>query len=186
MALSLHIANKLASPHVCVRDNDRFGPVAYTRAMPKAPRKVGSRTRPVIEVGWYLREWMESLHVSQADMVRKADWSKTLVSHLYNRQKDFTPKLVREGATALGIRPYELFLPPEEANHIRRLRFAVEEEHRLRLIASADTPEDPPAPDAFDVAEPVAIARVADRSTSFRGQGDPLPAPAGRTPRRRR
>lgn len=154
--------------------------------MVKAPRKVGSRTRPVIEVGWFLREWMDSLKVAQADMVRKADWSKTLVSHLYNRQKDFTPKLVREGAIALGVRPFELFLPPEEANHIRRLRWAVEEEHRLRLIASAEPPDDPAPPADFGNIEPEPFFRVADRTGSFRGAGDPLPVPAGRAPRRRR
>lgn len=94
-----------------------------------------ARTRPKISVGWYLPEWMDSLEVNQAQMIERAGWSKTTASLLYNRQQDFNPALVAAAAHALNIEPFELFLPPEEAHHIKRLRQAVEEEHRLRVVA---------------------------------------------------
>ena len=81
-----------------------------------------ARTRPRIAVGWYLPEWMDTLHVSQADMTRLAGWSKTTASLLYNCQQDYNPELVRAAAHALNVRTYELFMPPEEAMALRRLR----------------------------------------------------------------
>jgi len=94
-----------------------------------------SATRPRIKVGWFIREWMDHLNVDQATMVREAGWSKTTASHLYNHRQDYNPALVRSAAAALNIREFELFLHPDEAMHIRRLRRAAEEEYRLRLVA---------------------------------------------------
>lgn len=94
-----------------------------------------ARTRPKIPVGWFLTEWMDTLGVNQVQMIDRAGWSKTSASLLYNRQQDHNPALVKAAAHALNIEPFELFLPPEEAFHIRRLRQAVEEEHRLRVVA---------------------------------------------------
>jgi len=105
-----------------------------------------AKTRPVIPVGWFLREWMDTLNVNQAAMVRDAGWSKTTASHLYNCQQDFNPELVRAAAQALKIREFELFLPPDEAFHIRRLRQAVEEEHQLRAVADKRIPFKPAEP----------------------------------------
>ena len=94
-----------------------------------------ARTRPKIPVGWFLTEWMDSLGVNQAQMIERAGWSKTTASLLYNRQQDHNPALVAAAAHALHIEQFELFMLPEEAFHIRRLRQAVDEEHRLRLVA---------------------------------------------------
>ena len=104
-----------------------------------------SRTRPIIPVGWYLREWMDSLKVDQATMMRRANWSKTTASHLYNCRQNYNPALVQAAAAALHLRDFELFLHPDEAHQIRRLRLAVEEEGRLRAVAEA-RPDWPGAP----------------------------------------
>jgi hypothetical protein len=110
-----------------------------------------AKTRPVIPVGWFLREWMDSLHVDQATMMREAGWSKTTASLLYNCQQDYNPNLVKAASHALKIREFELLLPPGEAFHIRRLRQAVEEEHQLRAVSEKQIPfipatDSPPAP----------------------------------------
>lgn len=78
-------------------------------------------------------------------MQKEAGWSKTTASHLYNRQQDYNPALVKAAARALKIREYELLLHPEEAFHIRRLRQAVEEEHRLRAVAEKQDEFNPQA-----------------------------------------
>lgn len=91
-----------------------------------------ARTRPRLPVGWFLREWMDTLHVRQADMVERAGWSKTTASLLYNCQQDYNPELVRSAADALNVEPWELLMPPELAMQIRRLRQAVDREVQLR------------------------------------------------------
>lgn len=92
-----------------------------------------ARTRPRISVGWFLREWMDTLQVRQADMIELAGWSKTTASLLYNCQQDYNPELVRTAAVALNIEPWELLMPPELAMQIRRLRQAVDREVQLRV-----------------------------------------------------
>lgn len=103
-----------------------------------------ARTRPILDVGWYLTEWMDTLRVRQTDMMRLTGWSKTTASLLYNRQQDYNPELVKTAAAALQIAPWELLMPPAEAMALRRLRDA-------GLAIAADTRVDftgPPDPDA--------------------------------------
>lgn len=99
--------------------NDRGGLGLYYANMASK-----SRTRPQIAVGWFLTEWMDTLKVNQAYMVQTAGWSKTLASHLYNRQQDYSPRLVKEAAMALKIAPWELLMHPEDAMALRRMRDA--------------------------------------------------------------
>ena len=92
---------------------------------------------------------MDTLGVSQTDMQELAGWSKTTASLTYNCRQDYNPSLIASAARALNLHNYELLLPPEEAMHIRRLRQAVEEEHRLRAAetsASFTPAPDPEAP----------------------------------------
>jgi hypothetical protein len=44
------------------------------------------------------------------------------MSQLYNGQQDYSPKVVRAAADALGLEVYELFLAPPEVDAIRALR----------------------------------------------------------------
>jgi hypothetical protein len=104
-----------------------------------------ARTRPTIPVGWFLHEWMDTLHVRQADMIARAGWSKTTASLLYNCQQDYNPQLVADAARALNIEPWELLMPPAQAMQIRRLRAAVDEELQIRAAEqrSTFTPAEP-------------------------------------------
>ena len=95
---------------------------------------MAKRSRPVIPVTWYLREWMDALEVRQSDMVREAGWSKTTASLLYNCQQDMNVELLKSAAAALKRKPYELLIPPEEAFQIIRHRQEIERE-ALRLVA---------------------------------------------------
>lgn len=75
-------------------------------------------------MNWYLREWMDSLGVNQAEMIRRTDWSKASASQLYNNKQDYSPKIVNEAAQALNVAPFELLMRPEEAMALRRQRDA--------------------------------------------------------------
>lgn len=92
------------------------------------------KSRPVIPVTWYLREWMDTLDVRQSDMVREAGWSKTTASLLYNCQQDMNVDLLKSAAAALHRKPYELLMPPEDAFRAIRHQQEVERE-ALRLVS---------------------------------------------------
>ncbi len=108
---------------------------------------MAKRSRPVIPVTWYLREWMDTLNVRQRDMMERAGWSKTTASLLYNCQQDMNVELLKSAAAALNRQPYELLMLPEEAFRIIRHKQEVEAE-ALRLVAdrkldyTAESPED--------------------------------------------
>lgn len=93
-----------------------------------------------------MREWMDTLQVRQADMMRRTGWSKTTASLLYNCQQDYNPELVRTAAAALNLAPWELLMPPAEAMALRRLRdsaltIAAEERRQFDPAESA-SPDD--------------------------------------------
>jgi len=95
--------------------------------MPKL--KPFARTAP-----WFLSEWMHALGLRQADLMQRTGWSKTTASLLYNGRQKYNPVLLMEAADAMNLRPFELFLPPDEAMAIRRMREAA-----LQIVAA--TPE---------------------------------------------
>ncbi len=94
---------------------------------------MAKNTRPRIPVTWYLREWMDTLGVNQAYMVKEAGWSKTTASLLYNCQQDMNVDLLKSAAFALKREPYELLMRPEDAFQIIRHRQEIERE-ALRLV----------------------------------------------------
>lgn len=65
---------------------------------------------------------MASQHVKQADLVGRTGLSKTAISLLVNDRQDYSPEIVRDVASALNIAIYELFMHPDDANSLRRLR----------------------------------------------------------------
>lgn len=139
MSPSLHVANLIASGKVCAPRNDTKWLRFYTANMPK-------KSRPIIAVTWYLREWMDSLGVRQKDMMDRTGWSKTTASLLYNCQQDMNPELLRAAAAALNRKTYELLMPPAEAFRIIRHRQVVEDE-ALRLVAEQPSRYIPEPPD---------------------------------------
>ena len=114
---------------------------------------------PVIPVTWFLKEWMDTLGVNQAYMVREAGWSKTTASHLYNCQKDMNANLLKSAAAALKREPYELLMRPEDAFQIIRHRQEIERE-ALRLVETR---------------------RVADSQQNFTGKQEDNDLPPFRT-----
>lgn len=121
---------------------------------------MAKRSRPVIPVTWYLREWMDSLRVKQAYMVKHAGWSKTTASLLYNCQQDMNVELLKSAAAALGRKPYELLMPPEDAYQIIRHRQEIERE-ALKLVADRKV-EFTGQPESDD---------LVDRKTAGNGKG---------------
>jgi len=89
-----------------------------------------AHSRPKQNVAWHLAAWMDSLRATQADMMERAGWSKTTASLLYNARQDLSSKLIREAAFALNIEPFELFMLPDQAMALRRLR-----DYALRIAA---------------------------------------------------
>lgn len=72
---------------------------------------------------WYLREWMAARGIKkQSHMMKLTGWSKATMSQLYTGKQDYSPKIIKEAASALGAEEYELLMPPERAMAIRQLR----------------------------------------------------------------
>ncbi|TKD50196.1 helix-turn-helix domain-containing protein [Sphingomonas baiyangensis] len=103
-----------------------------------------AHSRPKRFTNWYLREWLGTLGVSQADLVGKTDLSKTTISLLVNARQDYDPTIVQTIADALNVRPYELLMQPEDAMALRRLRKDAIEvvEHSGKLEAARGTGTD--------------------------------------------
>jgi transcriptional regulator with XRE-family HTH domain len=102
---------------------------------------------PQTDSNWFLREWMDALGKTQADMMRMAGWSKATASQLYNGKQDYSPKVVNQAAEALHCRPWELLMHYEDAMAIRRMRTAA-----LQIVKDstpADTAPPPPRQSSF-------------------------------------
>jgi len=76
------------------------------------------------EPDWYLQDWMRHLGKRQADLVKELGWAKGRANKFYHGQHPYRREIVNELAGWLGIPPYELLMPPEEAMMLRRLREA--------------------------------------------------------------
>lgn len=70
---------------------------------------------------WYLMEWMEFLKLKQKDITEKTGWQKAKINRLYNDRNSYTNEVVIGIAKALDVKPYELFMPPEQAMVMRIL-----------------------------------------------------------------
>jgi hypothetical protein len=103
---------------------------SYYPNMPSQPRS-----------DWYLVEWMNSLGLIPADLIRETGWSKAKVSDLYNGAQPYKRDIVNELAKVLKIRPFELLMHPDDAMRMRRLR---ETAIRIAAEASSDEAEAPP------------------------------------------
>lgn len=92
---------------------------------------------------WYLRQWIDTLHKTQADLERLTGWDKRKASHLLNGKQPYKRDTVNEAAAALEIAPFELLMHPEEAFALRRMH-----EGAIKIAAENRTPFRPaPAED---------------------------------------
>ena len=120
---------------------------------------------PKGSVNWYLREWMTACSVkSQAEMARKAGWSKATMSQLYNGSQDYSPGVVNSAAAALLIEPFELLMLPDEAMKLRRLR-----ETAFQIVAT-NNPGEFPSVQRISEKGPSFIKSVDDRAQATGGR----------------
>lgn len=88
------------------------------------------------ESDWYLRAWAERVGKRQSDMVRDLGMMKNSAHRIWHSKQPYRRDIVNVMAKWLGVRPYELLMPPEEALALRRIResaqaIVAESEHRF-------------------------------------------------------
>jgi hypothetical protein len=71
---------------------------------------------------WHLQDWMRHFGKRQASLTNELGWSKNRANIVWHSQQPYRRDVVNELAAWLGIRPYELLMPPAEAMALRRLR----------------------------------------------------------------
>lgn len=98
------------------------------------------------EENWYLQEWMTHFRKRQAALVNELGWDKATANFVWHGERPYSRKWVNQIANWLGIRPFELLMPPQEALALRRIRQTA----ALIVAEGAATfegePPTPPAP----------------------------------------
>lgn len=95
---------------------------------------------PKAKSGAYIKEWMESVGLIQADLCKKLGWSKAKASAVWNGEQRYNEDMLNEVGLLVKALPRELLMPPEEAHRKRRIeielrRVAEEEAQRQRAEA---------------------------------------------------
>lgn len=99
---------------------------------------------PMHTEDWHLRDWMQHFGKKQAALVNELGWDKAKANFLWHSKQPYRRDIVNEVSQWLGIRPFELLMPPEEALAYRRFREAAAAIASEAPIQS--TSESPPAP----------------------------------------
>jgi hypothetical protein len=76
---------------------------------------------------WYLGEWLKTLQVSQAEVVRRTDYPKAKVSDLVTGKQRYNRDVLNDISNALHLQPYELLMHPADAMAQRRLKAAAQD-----------------------------------------------------------
>lgn len=71
---------------------------------------------------WYLQDWLRHFGKRQASLVSELGWERSRANHLWHSRQPYKRADVNAVAEWLGIKPYELMMPPAEAEALRRLR----------------------------------------------------------------
>ena len=71
---------------------------------------------------WYLGEWLEAKSLTQARLVELIGWPKSKVSELVSGKQRYNQDIIEELAEVLGMRGFELLMPPAEAAALESLR----------------------------------------------------------------
>lgn len=79
---------------------------------------------PLIEPDWYLKEWAQHAGKRQADLVNDLGWLKNHAHRIWHGKQPYRRDIVNDIARWLGIEPYELLMPPEQALQLRQFRDA--------------------------------------------------------------
>lgn len=81
----------------------------------------------LIVLDWYLREWLQSLVVTQAELCRRTDYPKAKISDLVNGKQRYNRDVLNDVAKALNLQPFELLMHPADAMAQRRFRKAAKD-----------------------------------------------------------
>ncbi|WGM45260.1 hypothetical protein KOAAANKH_00121 [Brevundimonas sp. NIBR10] len=79
---------------------------------------------------WFLQEWFATAGLRQADLVNKLGYQKGTAFKLWHGVQPYRRDNVDDVVGLLHIAPYELFMHPEEAMRIRRMRSVLAEAAR--------------------------------------------------------
>lgn len=71
---------------------------------------------------WHLQEWMTHFEKKQASLVNELGWHKGRANFVWHGKQQYSRALVNEISDWLGIEPFELLMPPEDAFRYRRIR----------------------------------------------------------------
>lgn len=107
------------------------------------------------EHDWFLRDWLKSLGMKQADLIRALGWSKAKASDVVAGEQRYTRDMVNEVAAILNVRPFELLMHPSDAFSIRRMR-----EDALRVAAETTAAEERAAAEPARQKAPGSSARL--------------------------
>lgn len=93
---------------------------------------------------WHLQEWLTHFGKIQSSLVNELGWDKSKANFVYHGKQQYKRDIVNAIATWLGIQPYELLMPPEQALAIRQLRQTAQ-----AILSTSDrflpAPPQPPA-----------------------------------------
>jgi transcriptional regulator with XRE-family HTH domain len=92
--------------------------------MTDRPAKRSSTPTAEMHHRWYLPEWCTLHGKRQADLERDLGWPRAKTSMLWNGKQRYTQEQIDEVSIYLGVEPYELLMPPDEAVGLRQLRDA--------------------------------------------------------------
>jgi transcriptional regulator with XRE-family HTH domain len=112
---------------------------------------------------WYLKQWLRDKQVSQQWLADQLGVQKSMISRKATGVTPYDRDDINAVSAVLRLDPYELLMHPDDAHQIKRLRVALEEEHRLRVVSTTVVPQWP------DQNEPEPGRRVADRPIGFIG-----------------
>jgi transcriptional regulator with XRE-family HTH domain len=76
----------------------------------------------LIVLDWFLGDWLKTLQVSQAELVRRTDYPKAKVSDLVTGKQRYNRDVLNDVAAALNISPFELLMHPADAMAQRQMR----------------------------------------------------------------
>jgi transcriptional regulator with XRE-family HTH domain len=91
---------------------------------------------------WYLKDWLSTLRVSQAELCRRTDYPKAKVSDLVTGKQRYNRDVLNDVAGALHVQPYELLMHPADAMARRQMIKLAGEMVRLPDMGSAGGGED--------------------------------------------
>lgn len=80
---------------------------------------------PAAETDWYLQDWLQHFGLKQTWLVTDVGLNKSTANHLFHGHQPYRREHVNRIAGQLGLRPFELLLPPDEAIAIRKYRESV-------------------------------------------------------------